>query len=271
MSRLHRLNIPGGIYHVMNRGNRKARIFEDDVDRRRFLRGVAEACEIYAVKVMGVSLIDNHFHLGLVTPLANLPEFMGYVQGEFAKFSNWRHVRVGHVFQGRYKAVVVYDDVHLFTVMSYLFMNPLKAGLATRPETHRWTTFAATVGLRARPEYLSLDWLTNLFGGDSRRAAQAELRRVMQDSKPLRAYLALRKRNRSLALRQYVDRERQAGEYAVALRPTLDEIHDQFSDEGMFAEVARFGHSYTISEIGKVLMLRPTTVRELLASRRRPR
>src|SRR5215210_9509441 len=105
--------ICGGTYHVMNRGNRKALIFEDDRARRRFLRILIEELTRYAVKLLGGCEMNNHFHCVVTTPHGNLADFMEQLESRFAKYSNWRYQRVGHLFQGPYRGVVIEHDVHL--------------------------------------------------------------------------------------------------------------------------------------------------------------
>src|SRR5689334_18457107 len=100
MSRKPRLIVKGGTYHVMNRGNRKAPIFEDERDRRRFLAILVEEMERYGVKLLAGNQMGNHFHAVVNTPHANLSDFMEQWECRFARYSNWRHHRVGHLFQG---------------------------------------------------------------------------------------------------------------------------------------------------------------------------
>src|SRR5262245_47391287 len=109
----------------MARGNRKQTIFEDDRDRRRFLRIVDDACDRYSVRILGYSLMGNHFHLVPLTPLGNLSPFMRQVDGVFTQYSNWRHRRVGHLLQGPFKSVIVENDLHLVTAIAYVVMNPV--------------------------------------------------------------------------------------------------------------------------------------------------
>src|SRR5688572_758931 len=141
MARPPRLNIPGATYHVMNRGNRKAVIFEDETDRRRFLRILVETKEEFQVDVLAGCLMDNHFHKVVLTPHGNLSEFMQQLEGRFAQYSNRRHKRVGHLFGGRFKPVIVENDIHLLTAVCYVFSNPIAAGLVRRLEEWKWSTY----------------------------------------------------------------------------------------------------------------------------------
>src|SRR5688500_11657190 len=189
MGRPWREIIYGGNYHIMNRGNRKAPVFEDGQDRRRFLAIAVREKETYGVVILAGIEMGNHFHGVVTTPHGNLPEFMQQLDGQFARYSNRRHGNVGHVFQDRYRAVLIENDVHLLIALCYNFLNPLCAGLVARPEDYPWSTYAATVGLAPRPDYLSIDWLLTLFPGASLEEAQRRLHALMQEDKPASAYL----------------------------------------------------------------------------------
>jgi putative transposase len=189
MARNPRERICGGIYHVMNRGNRKMPIYEDVRDRRAFLKIMVEEKERYGVDILAGTLMLNHFHLVVVTPHGNLPEFMAQLQGRFARYSNRRHGNVGHLFQGRYRHVVIEHDIHLLTALCYVFFNPISARLVARLEDYKWSTYAATVGLAPLQGYLTIDWLTSLFPGASLEQAQRLFHRLMDQAKPVAAYL----------------------------------------------------------------------------------
>ena len=113
----------------MSRGNRKAQIFEDDHDRVRFLDIVGDACETHAVLCLAYCLMGNHYHLVLEPPCRNLSSMMHDVNGEYAQYSNRRHGRTGHVFEGPFKSIPVENDHYLRTVVKYVVINPIAAGL----------------------------------------------------------------------------------------------------------------------------------------------
>lgn len=180
MPRGPRLNIPDGIYHVMARGNRKATIFEDDRDRERFIDIVAQAAATYDVRVLVENRLGNHYHQVVQTPHANLPDYMGYVNGGFAQFSNYRHQRIGHVFNERYHPVLIGDDYHLRIVTGYVLFNPVKHGLVKNIGDWKSSSYLATVGLESPPDYLQLDWLISAFPSASVEDAQRRLRRYLE-------------------------------------------------------------------------------------------
>ena len=278
MGRRQREKICGGIYHVMNRGNRKALIYEDDRDRRRFLQILIEQKRTYGVNVFAGCELGNHFHAVVSTPHGNLSEFMEQWQGCFARYSNWRHHRVGHVFQGRFRDVLIEHDIHLLIAMCYVFFNPVGAGFVRRPEDYRWSTYAATVGLAPLPDYLSLDWLEALFPGASRQESQLRFRTLMAEAKPALAYLqqneagvdpdSLRR-----AIRSYVGEQLHLANLPRAYRSLLRSMLPELLHEGMTASIrenavydAHVIHGYTLAEIARELHLSSSAVSKIFRS-----
>src|ERR1051325_5012591 len=129
MRRKESVDIPGGTFHVMNRGNRKARIYEDDCDRDMFKQILIETKEEYGVDILCETQQVTHFHGVVTTPRGNLSDFMERWQGRYAQYYNCRHDRVGHLFQGPYRCVIVEHDLHLFIATAYLFDNPVVSGI----------------------------------------------------------------------------------------------------------------------------------------------
>ena len=276
MGRNQRSNIPGGTYHVMNRGNRKARIYEDDRDRRRCLRGLIEEKERYGLKILAGCEMDNHFHLAVVTPHGNLSEFMAQFEGRFARYSNLRHDRVGHLFQGRFRDVRIESDLQMLTALCYVFLNPVSAGLVIRPEDYKWSTYAATVGLAPLPAYLSIDWLAALFPGASLEEAQRRFRNLMAEAKPVAAYLQgndIDPETVRRVIRSYVGKQVQLGTlprtYRSALRSCLSElVHAGLTGPSRSAAIydAHVVHGYKLAEIARELLLNPGTVSKIFRS-----
>ena len=247
-------------------------IFEDDRDRRRFLRILVEEKERYGVDLLAGTQMKNHFHLVVGTPHGNLSEFMEQLEGRFARYSNWRHRRVGHLFQGRFRDVVIEHDVHLLTALCYVFLNPLSAGLVTRLEDYKWSTYAATVGLAPLPDYVSIDWLASLFEGDSLPESQRRFRDLMSEAQPVIAYLrqgmtGVDPDSIKRVLRSHVGEQLQLAmlprTYRSALRSKLPElIQREMPPPVRDAAIheAHVVHGYTLSEIARELGLHPSTV-----------
>ena len=262
----------------MNRGNRKALIFEDDRDRRRFLQILIEQKSTYGVDLLAGCQMGNHFHAVVSTPNGNLSEFMEQWQGCFARYSNWRHDRVGHVFQGRFRDVVIEHDIHLLIAVCYVFFNPVSAGFVTRPEDYKWSTYAATVGLAPLPNHLSIDWLETLFPGESREQSQLRFRNLMTEAKPVMAYL---QQNESSvdpdslrrAIRSYVGEQIQPGNLPRAYRSVLRSGLPELLHEGMTGPMranaifdAHVIHGYKLAEIARELRLSPSAVSRMFRS-----
>jgi putative transposase len=276
MGRSPRLLLRGATYHVMNRGNRKVRIFEDDRDRRRSLRLLIETKETYGVDLLAGCPMDNHFHAIVTTPHGNLSDFMEQWEGRFAKYSNWRHQRVGHLFQGPFRAVVIEHDIHLLIALCYVFFNPVSAGLVTKPEHYKWSTYAATVGLSPRPSYLSIDWLLALFPNDTLEGAQLRFRQLMAEGDPVAGYLQL---NDAAAvdrdalrrvIRSYVGEQLQLGMlpqmYRSVLRSSLTELFPDGMATPTRADAiydAHVTHGYKLAEIARELRINPSTVSKI--------
>ncbi|HWI17946.1 MAG TPA: transposase [Vicinamibacterales bacterium] len=277
MGRDNRPNYEGAIYHAMNRGNRKQAIFEDDRDRRKFMRILVETQETYGVKTLAGSLMGNHFHLGLLTPRGNLSEFMQQLEGQYARYHNWRHRRVGHLFQGRFRHVLIEDDLHLLTALCYIFMNPVTARLASTVEDYKWSTYASTVGLRPLPSYITIDWLEALFPALSLREAQCRFRQMMSAPRPVVAYLDGCELNVGVetirqVIRSYTGEQFQLASlptpYRTVLRPDLESLLAQLgNDRSRFIREARVSFGYRNAEIAKVLRLRPATVSAIFRKR----
>jgi len=267
----------------MNRGNRKGLIFEDDRDRRQFLRILIDEQKTYGVDLLAGSQMANHFHLVVTTPHGNLSEFMAQLEGQFARYSNWRHDRVGHLFQGRFRHVVIENDIHLLIALCYNFLNPVSAGLVTRPEDYKWSTYAATVGLSPVPDYLSINWLESLFPIGSLEEAQRRFRSLMAEERPAAAYLrehaaAVEPNWIRQVIRSYVGENLQVGmlprTYRSVLRSRLPDLfHDDMTSELRADAIydARVVHGYRLAEIARQLRLHPAAVSKIYRSQYKSR
>jgi REP element-mobilizing transposase RayT len=169
MSRPLRLDHAGALWHVTARGNERREIFVDDEDRREFLRLLGRSVGLFGWKLHAWVLMSNHFHLFVATPEATLSRGMRQLDGDYAQYFNRRHGRGGHVFQGRFKAVLVQREAHLLELARYVVRNPVRAGLTKSPEDWPWSSYRATAGLEPVPEWLDAAFLLEQFA--SRRAA----------------------------------------------------------------------------------------------------
>lgn len=273
MARPNRWKIPGASYHVMNRGNRKAVIFDDDRDRRRFVRILLETVIEYGVEVLGGSLMGNHFHVIVLTPHGNISEFMQQLEGRFAKYSNWRHGRIGHLFQGRFAGVIIESDVHLFTAMWYVFMNPVVAGFVSRPEDWKWSSYASAAGLAPVPEYLSISWLETLFPSSSLQESQRLFRTCMSQPEPVASYIELADPTSTVAQRSYIAERlhvaAQPCSCRVLIRPPIEQLFEEKhsrSERANAIRVAHETHGYKLAEIAHCVRLHPASVSKIYCS-----
>jgi putative transposase len=173
MPRRRRIQFPGAIYHLMTRGNRKCAIYHDDTDRLRFLQTIETVAERYEFHVYALCLMDNHYHLVGETPRGNIARVMQYLNGFVAQASNRRHHRTGHLFEGRYRALVIERERYLRRVARYVVLNPVRAGMTPDAVSWPWSTYGETAGLRPPPPWLKLDWLEWSFKAPTRTEAQS--------------------------------------------------------------------------------------------------
>lgn len=154
MARPLRLAYPGAVYHVMNRGNARQKIFLVPEDYRAFLALLAAAHDLWGIDVLAYCLMPNHYHLCLRTPEGNLARIMRHVGGIYTQRFNRAHGRDGVLFRGRYKAIVVDADAYLAAVVRYIHVNPVAAKLVTTPEAYPWSSHAMYVRRAPTPPWL---------------------------------------------------------------------------------------------------------------------
>jgi putative transposase len=166
MARPLRIEFPDALYHVTSRGNEQRRIFRDDTDRRMFLTFLGQTVKRFGWSVTAWVLMSNHFHLVVQTPGANLSRGMHWLNGTYAGWFNHRHKRSGHLFQGRFDAVLVEKETYLRELLRYVVLNPVRAKIVARPEDYRWSSYRATAGLTAADEWLDLSAILDVFDND---------------------------------------------------------------------------------------------------------
>jgi REP element-mobilizing transposase RayT len=164
MTRPIRIEFPGGVYHITSRGNAKQRIFADDEDYRRFFSILGDVAGDYGWQCYAYCLMPNHYHLVLTTPTGVLSRGMRQLNAVYAQRFHCRHNSVGHVFQGRFKSILVDREPYLLEVCRYVVLNPVRAGLVKKCETWRWSSYLATVGRGPKPSFLASEWLLEQFG-----------------------------------------------------------------------------------------------------------
>lgn len=141
MARQLRIEYEGAFYHVTSRGNQRERIFWDDRDREEFKKILNRTKERYGYLLHAYVLMDNHYHLVVETVYANLKQVMQNINTSYTVFVNRRYGRVGHLFQGRYKAFLVDKESYLLELGRYVHLNPVRAGVVKSPRDYRWSSY----------------------------------------------------------------------------------------------------------------------------------
>jgi REP element-mobilizing transposase RayT len=180
MARALRIEYPGAVYHVTSRGNRREKIFLSDADRSLFLETLARGVERFGWLCHAYCLMDNHYHALIETARPNLSRGMRHLNGVYTQRFNRRHGRVGHVFQGRFKAILVQKDTHLLELCRYVVLNPVRAGIRRRVEDWPWSSYRATIGRMEKPAWLTTDWVLGQFGRRRGAAIRAYRRFVVE-------------------------------------------------------------------------------------------
>ena len=266
MSRRSRLQFAGAVYHVMARGNRRSTIFHDDEDRRQFLQVVGRAARLYDLRIMAICLMGNHYHFILETPGRNLSDSMHFINGVFAQRSNRRHGQTGHVFEGRFRSLIIQQESYLMRAARYVVRNPVRAGLVTDAGAWPWSSYGATAGLERAPSWLHIGWTQWAFRANSRAEAQrryiAYVNAAAESQRPVPldgVVLGTRKFGKRL-LRVFgadqPDRE-VPQEIRPLVRPTLGELFDGMRISGACRDrliyAAHVEHGYRFSDIARYL------------------
>lgn len=172
MTRPVRIEFEGALYHVTSRGDRREAIYEDDADRMRFLEILETVIRDFNWVCHAYCLMTNHYHLVIETPDGNLSKGMRQLNGVYTQASNHRHDRCGHLFQGRYKAILVDGDSYLLELTRYVVLNPVRAGMVELPGDWRWSSYLDMLGARSAPHWLAIDGLLAQFAHERQEAVR---------------------------------------------------------------------------------------------------
>ncbi|MCD6311544.1 MAG: transposase [Elusimicrobia bacterium] len=169
MARQIRIEFEGGVYHITARGNERKTIFLCPDDRSHFLSVLNKSAIRYGIIIYAYSLMGNHYHLVIETPLGNLIKFMHSLNSVYTGYFNRIHKRVGHLFQGRYKSIIVDKDSYLLAVVRYTHLNPVKAGIIAKPEEYQWSSYGEYIGTQKKG-LTATDFILSQFGNDKKTA-----------------------------------------------------------------------------------------------------
>jgi REP-associated tyrosine transposase len=167
------------MYHVISRGNNRGRLYWDEIDREFFVSQLNRVARKYEWAGLAYCLMTTHYHLVVQIVDGGLSTGMQELNGEYARRTNHRHRRVGHLFQNRFFADLITTDRHLFGAIRYVALNPVRAGLCQVPRDWPWSSHRASVGLEFPGDYLSLPRLLQLFGARPE-PARASYRRLVE-------------------------------------------------------------------------------------------
>jgi len=164
MVRPLRIEYPGAVFHITSRGNAREKIYSDDLDRENFLFTLASVVSKYNWLCHAYCLMDNHYHLMIETVDATLSLGMRQLNGIYTQRYNRRHGKTGHIFQGRFKSILLEKESHLAELCRYVILNPVRAGMVSSPDEWEWSSYPSTAGISKCPDYLSISWILELFG-----------------------------------------------------------------------------------------------------------
>jgi len=183
MARPWRIEYAGALYHLLSRGNHQQDIFLLDQDRRSFLKAIGEMSERYDVDIFAYVLMNNHYHLLLRTNRANLSKSMQWLGTTYTTRFNLRHARYGHLFQGRYKSIIIENGSYLLQLSYYIHRNPLRAGTIKRLIDYRWSSYPAYAYNKRHPEWLNTSLILSQFNATDKRRLYRESVQKYSDEK----------------------------------------------------------------------------------------
>ncbi len=163
MSRPLRIEYKGAFYHITARGNEKKNIFKNEKDHEKFLLYLEASVQRYGAVIHAYCLMDNHYHLLIETPLANLSEIMRYINGSYTTYFNTKRHRIGHLLQGRYKAILIDTDAYAQELSGYIHLNPVRAGVVSKPQDHQWSSYHYYIGKEKTPKWLTVSFILGYF------------------------------------------------------------------------------------------------------------
>jgi len=172
MGRPLRVEYPGALYHITSRGNERKKIYLDESDRVKFLEILREYHDRYGILIHSYVLMDNHYHLILETPAGNLLKVMHGINGGYTGYFNRKYKRAGHLFQGRYKGIIVDKENYLVQLSRYVHLNPVRAAIVGRPEQYRWSSYPGYIGKGKEYQWVEYSWILSKFGSNTKRARE---------------------------------------------------------------------------------------------------
>lgn len=272
MARPLRIEFPGAVYHITSRGNAREEIFLDEKDFISFLDLLCLAVKRYNWILHAYCLMKNHYHLLIETPDGTLSEGMRQLNGIYTQRFNRRHNRVGHLLQGRYKAILIDKDNYLLELCRYIVLNPVRAGIVNDPGKWRWSSYGATAGYGKGISCLTKDWILLQFGRERKKAERRYREFVREGLKAETPWKEI-KGQIYLGNEEFIDRIKRLIKGKETLKeipriqryitkPSLEDIfghkEKKLIDKSVYKAHVQYG--YTLKEIAEYLGVHYTTI-----------
>jgi len=181
MGRQLRIEYTDAFYHVTARGNERKDVFKSERDRIKFLEYLESAVVRYGAVIHAWCLMNNHYHLLIETPSGNLSQIMQHINGAYTNYFNTKRKRSGHLFQGRYKSILVEADEYATELSRYIHLNPVRAGAAAMPDKYKWSSYKNYIGRQEAPKWLKTGFILEQFG-NSDASAWMQYRSFVEDN-----------------------------------------------------------------------------------------
>jgi REP element-mobilizing transposase RayT len=274
MARPLRIEFAGALYHVTSRGDGREDIYLGDGDKVVFLEVLSSVCEQFNWVCHAYCLMSNHYHLLIETPDGNLSQGMRQLNGVYTQRFNREHGRVGHVFQGRYKAILVEKDSYLLELARYIVLNPVRAGLVRSAKDWPWSSYRATSGQLQPPDWLTVEGILSAFGVRKTKATEG-YKQFIAEGKNQPSPWTLLKNQIYLGSDKFVQRLQQRVEAGKDLREIpspqrrpiakpLSVYEEKASDRDTAIFLAYHSGGYSMKEIGDYFGLHYSRVSQII-------
>jgi putative transposase len=287
MARALRMEFPGALHYVTAQGNARGAICLDDGDRRHFLALLTEVVRTHGWTCHAWCLLDDHYHLMIETAEPNLGRGMRQLNGVYTQRFNRGHERTGHVFQGRYKAVLVERGPYWLELARHVVLNPVRAGLVAVAGEWQWSSYRATADIEPRPrdafdaswsDPTWPDWILRQLGGEDRLARAAYRRYVDAGATASPEFVKREFRGPVLGSEAFIEKlktryaDQDAGSRLFGqgrARPSMEALRDRHRERGAWMTVAHDRHGYTLAEIGSTAGLHYSSISKIISTWRR--
>jgi REP element-mobilizing transposase RayT len=277
MNRPLRIEFPGALYHVTSRGDRRSNIFHDETDRLVWLQMLGDVCGQSNYAVHAFCQMGNHYHLLVETVDGGLSRGMQQLNSVYSQYFNRRHDLVGHVFQGRYKAILVQKETYLLELARYIVLNPVRAGVVAEPEDWPWSSYRLTLGDAPPPAWLETQFTLKKFGDDVTQATAA-YRRFVLSGIGIATPLSAARNQLLLGDNTFIERFQDPNpaqplngicrSQRAALARTLQSYQDQYADRDEAIANAYASNAYTFDQIARHFNISPATASRAVKTQR---